>query len=358
MEENKPAKIVSHHVIDLPVSTIFKILLALFFVVCLKMLTPLLMTLFLSVLLAVSLYPIVRWLENKGLGKKWSVGFITLVLASCMYALFLIILPQLFKEFANFISHLPELRQQVLESVSTSNPLRSMIERSLDKNAIVPKTTDMAPIMSMGTMALSSMTDVVLVFVLSIYLVMDGPGVITWFTAFFSPLNQKKIEQTRNEVAPIISAYVAGQFITSILSFFYVLIALSALNVPSALMLATLAGIFDVLPVLGFFLAVIPAMIFAASVSGSTALLVLLLYIIYHGIENYFIMPAVYGNRLRVSSFVVLISLIAAGILAGLKGAVAILPIVASFSIIERIWLKRFVGAETIADHASVKSDQ
>jgi predicted PurR-regulated permease PerM len=145
---------------------------------------------------------------------------------------------------------------------------------------------------------------------------------------------------------------VAGQLITSLLSFAYVLVALSLLHVPSALMLATLAGIFDVLPVLGFFIAVIPAMIFALPISGSTAIYVLLLYMLYHTIENYFIVPAIYGKRLRVSGLVVLITLISAGLLAGVEGAVAILPLVASYPIIERIWLRKFVGTATIAEHA------
>lgn len=146
-----------------------------------------------------------------------------------------------------------------------------------------------------------------------------------------------------------------GQLITSTISFFYVLICLSVLEVPSVLLLATLAAVFDVLPVLGFFLAVIPAMIFASALSGTTTLIVLFLYIIYHAIENYFIIPAIYGSRLRVSGFVVLVSLIAAGLLAGVEGAVAVLPVVASFPIIERIWLKRYVGSETVAEHAVLK---
>ena len=92
-------------------------------------------------------------------------------------------------------------------------------------------------------------------------------------------------------------------------------------------------------------------MVFALSVSGSTAIFAVGLYVLYHILENYFIVPAVYGKRLRVSSFVVLVTLIAAGLLAGIEGAVAALPIVASYPIIERIWLKKFVGKSTIAEH-------
>jgi predicted PurR-regulated permease PerM len=129
---------------------------------------------------------------------------------------------------------------------------------------------------------------------------------------------------------------------------------LSILHVPSVLLLATLAGILDVLPILGFFLAVIPALLFAIPISGSTALIVVLLYVIFHAVENYFVVPAIYGKTLRVSGFIVLVTLIAAYLLAGVEGAIVVLPIVASYPIVERIWLRKYVGTAAIHDHAAV----
>lgn len=335
----------------LPFITIIKLLLVLLFLACLKVLAPLLMTLFLATLLAVSLSPIVHWLEKHGVHKMVAVTFVAVVLAGSFMVVVSLIVPQLFKELTNFIGKLPEFKQQILGQISAENPMRPIFEHNLNQQTMVPKLGDMAPLFNMGGRALSGLTEIFLIFIFSIYLIIDGPGVIAWLSAFFSVEAQAKIQQTQKEVSPIIFAYVAGQLITSLLSFLYVFIALTALKVPNALLLATLAGIFDVLPVLGFFLAVVPAMLFALSVSGSTALIVFLLYVIYHGLENYFIIPAVYGKRLRVSSFVVLVTLIAAGLLAGVEGAVAILPLVASYPIVERIWLKRLVGKATVIEH-------
>ena len=100
------------------------------------------------------------------------------------------------------------------------------------------------------------------------------------------------------------------------------------LHVPNALLLAALAGIFDVLPLVGFFLFAIPAVAMALTVSPASAGLVGLLYLAYHLVENYFIVPKVYGNRLRLSTLTVLISCLAAGMVAGVVGVIIILPIV------------------------------
>lgn len=341
----------SHFYFHLPFSTIIKVLLVLLFLACLKVLAPLMMTLFLATLLAVSLCPVVDWLNSKGIPRGVSIGLLSGLLIGVIVTVAALLIPQLVQEFTNFLENLPKFKAELLHELSDSNPLRPFIKNFLNHQNLIPKTIDFAPLFSFGNMALSGLTELVLIFVFTVYLMIDGARVVKWFSSFFNETNQSKIHQTAEEVSLIIYSYVAGQFITSIASFIYVWAALSFLQVPSALLLATLAGIFDVLPVLGFFFAVIPAMLFALSVSPSTALIVLALYIVYHGIENYFIVPAVYGKRLRVSSFVVLVTLIAAGLLAGVEGAIAALPIVASYPIIERIWLKRFVGQKTVARH-------
>src|SRR4051812_37083000 len=77
----------------------------------------------------------------------------------------------------------------------------------------------------------------------------------------------------------------------------------------------------------------------------------LALYLAYHPIENYLIVPKVYGNRLRLSDLVVLLSVLAGSYLAGIPGAILVLPLVAAYPTLERIWLADYVGRETIAKH-------
>jgi predicted PurR-regulated permease PerM len=90
----------------------------------------------------------------------------------------------------------------------------------------------------------------------------------------------------------------------------------------------------------------------------STAVLVFVLYGAYHLVETYFIVPKVYGDRLRLSTLTVLVSCMAAGLVAGVVGAIAILPIVASYPIIERIWLRRHLEADTVIKHDQIDAEE
>jgi predicted PurR-regulated permease PerM len=75
-------------------------------------------------------------------------------------------------------------------------------------------------------------------------------------------------------------------------------------------------------------------------------------------LENYFIVPKVYGNRLKISTLTVLMACLAAGLVAGVVGVILILPVVASYPILERIWLEPYLGRGTVEKHARLAAEE
>lgn len=337
--------------IKIPFKTVVLILAAVLFAKAISLIAPLLMPLLLAILLAVATMPVVYWLERRGAKRSLAVGLTTALIAATILLIAYLIVPTVYDQIMAFITNFPQEKEKILSSIPKDSPLRTFIESSLHKNALNYDPKNFSQLLGAGNYVLAAATEVLIIFVFTIYLLADGPRMIEWISAFFSPLTRIKIQRTGHLSAKIISAYVFGQVITSALSFAFVFIVLSILHVPNVLLLASLAGLFDVLPVLGFILAVVPAMIFALDVSGSTPLIVFGAYLFYHGIENYFIVPLVYGRKLRVSSFLVFFGLLAAYSLTGIEGAIAILPIIASYPVIERIWLTKYVRASALIDH-------
>ncbi len=337
--------------VKLPVSTILTILLTLALVHILQTLSPLMMPLFIGSLLAVALFPIITWMENHRLPKLLAILLLTIALSFFIITIFVALIPRIVAEFSTFLDQIPQMRADLLNALSLNHPLRPFIEKTLTRETFLLSNYNFSQFYDAGSVALGGISKLLLIFIFTIYLLFDGERVIKWSTAFFSLTRRAKIRLTFHEMAHIIFAYASGQFITSFLSFLFSYIALSALGVPGALLLAVIAGIFDVLPVLGFFLAVFPAMIFAFRVSPITPVYVFILYLFYHGLENYLIAPLVYGNRLRISGFTVLISTLSAAFLAGIEGAVSILPVVASYPVIEKIWLRPYLGETVLEEH-------
>ena len=129
------------------------------------------------------------------------------------------------------------------------------------------------------------------------------------------------------------------------------------LRVPAAFMLAVLAGVCDFVPILGFFVALTPAVLIALTISPGTAVAVAGLYGLCSVIENYAIVPKVYGHHLKLSRVAVLLGLAIGAALGGIIGALLALPVVAAYPIVERIWLRESLGRNVLAEHARLERE-
>jgi predicted PurR-regulated permease PerM len=127
------------------------------------------------------------------------------------------------------------------------------------------------------------------------------------------------------------------------------------LKVPAALLLAVLAGVCDFIPVLGFIVSSIPAILLAMTVSGTAALLVVAAYAAYHAIENYLIGPWAYGGRLRLSNVAVVLAFVVGAEIAGVIGALIALPVAAIYPSIEKIWLRETLPEGTVQEHKEIE---
>ena len=107
------------------------------------------------------------------------------------------------------------------------------------------------------------------------------------------------------------------------------------------------------IPVLGILLATVPAVLLALTVSPAPPSWCWCLPR-YHLFETYFLLPRIYGNKLRISTLSVLLALIVGGRLQGIIGAVLVLPVVAAYPIIERHWLGRFLRSRVLTDHEAL----
>ncbi len=343
--------------IHIPWVTFIKFFAAVLTAYAAYMLWPLLLLVFLALFLAVTLHAFVAWLDVRGVRHWLSLLAVIGGLLTALVVSMALVLPALIDRATAFSQKLPKFYEEALQHLPISGSIRYNLEHLLERTDWTEASTWLGNFWSAGGVALSGISETVLLLVIALYLVIDGGKTFEWFLAFFSPLKRAKLRLTAEEISHVIFGYVTGQFITSALVTIFTFAVLSILDVPGALILAMLAGLLDVLPIVGFIMATAPAFLLALSVSPQAAVLVLGLYLLFHAIETYFIVPTVYGKHLRVSTLTVLLGLLAGILLAGIPGALAALPIIASYSAIERIWLKPFLRGGVSEKH-ELQKDQ
>ena len=341
--------------LHVPISTILKVLIAAVCVWTLLRLVPSLLLLLVALVLAVTLAPLVERLERRGLSRSLSVGLVACAMIAVVAVFVFLVLPPLAGQTIQLAANLGEYRRSVQTRLNPDHPVLAKLMAEIFD---IPSSPEVAHSLkrplAWGQMVLEGSLAAVLVLVLSLYLLLDGKRTYAWLLAYVPRRHRPKMAETVPEVSEVVMAYVQGQLLTSLLYGSFAFVVLTALRVPSALPLAVLAAICDVLPILGVFISTIPAAFFALTVSPFAAAAVVALYLLYHALENYVIIPRVYGRRLRLSPLVVLIALIVGGSLYGVLGAVLILPLFAAYPIIEKIWLSDYLSDEVVADHAEL----
>jgi predicted PurR-regulated permease PerM len=343
-----------HFELHIPNKTILKVIGWLLFASIVIKLWPELVYLSLSLLLAVALGPVVNRMARFGLGRGLSVGLIALVVLATAVLVVVFVFPPLVQQGGEVASNFPAFRERAQQHLPHNPLVKSLVTQVL----LLPTKPEVAHQLNKpllwGQMALSGVTTTIVVLIIALYFVLDGRRLYAWMLAYVPRRHREKMARTVPEVSEVVFGYVRGQLLTSVLFAVYTAVVLSVLKVPAALPLALLAAICDIIPVVGIVIATAPAVLLALTVSPSAAAIVACLYVGYHLLEAYLIVPRVYGKSLRLSTLGVLLALIVGGSLQGIIGAVIVLPLVAAYPIIERIWLKGYLAPEVLQDHSAL----
>jgi predicted PurR-regulated permease PerM len=339
-------------------TAIAKLLLAILLAYLFVRLWPLLQLLLLALLIAIAFNPLVHWTRRHHWPHWAAVLMCAAILIGFVALLVTILIPTFTGQGGSLIQSLPSLRDQLEAKLPQSGPVREIANQFLSFPAFGNPEPLLKQFFAILTVALSGVVKFLLVLIVTLYFIADGPRVYTWLIAFLPRADRRKTDSAAGEITSVVGHYIVGQVITSFLSGLYAFIVLALFRVPNAGFLALIAAIFDVLPLIGFFLFTIPAMAMALTLSPGTALLVGAFYGAYHLIENYFIVPKVYGDQLRLSTLTVLIFCLAAGMIAGIIGVIIVLPVVASYPVLERYWLRPHLEPDTVEKHVAIDAQE
>jgi len=170
-----------------------------------------------------------------------------------------------------------------------------------------------------------------LIIVLSFYLAVQENGIRNFLTTVTPFDNREYVLGLWTRAERKIGLWFQGQILLSIIIAILVYLGLTIIGVEHSLLLAVLAGLFELVPLFGPVLAAIPAVIIAFISGGGVtgALIVIAFYVVVQQFENQLIYPLVVNKVVGVPAIIVIIALIAGGTLAGFLGLLLSVPIAA-----------------------------
>ncbi len=291
---------------------------------------PVLLAVVAALVVAGTLSPAVRWLEERRVSRGLGIAIVfTSFLVLGVLAAVLTI-PTLVTQAASLLEHEPALRAQLSDALATHHltiPLARWL-RGLPADALTSAV-------GAGAVAVSMRAFEVVAYGLSalflaLYVLIDRDRLRGGLFAVVPRSHHIRLSRIMASLETIVGSYIRGQMLTSLLMSVFTFVLLTACGVKNALALAAFAGLADVLPYIGPVLSVGPAVLAAIPRGTVIAVVVLVAMSAYEELESRVIIPRVYGRALRLPSSVVLFALLAGGTLMGILGALLALPVAAT----------------------------
>ncbi|MBU1203432.1 AI-2E family transporter [Patescibacteria group bacterium] len=336
----------SKQTISISTGTIVRTIFILLIVGFLFLVKDVIILFFVAVILASAFDPLIDWLQTKKIPRTVSIiGVYMVFLTLVGWSLYLLAGPiveqvkEIGKAFPDFYSKLAD----------TINYLRS-VDQSVARETVSTSFADITKSLTSATSGIfRTVTSIfggvfsfLMVLVVTFYLTVEENAMKRFIKTITPSNNQAYIDKLITDMQHRMGYWLRGQLFLSIIVFAMVYIGLSLMGIKYALILALVAGIFEIVPFLGPWISAIPGVFFAFSQSPGKAIAVAILYFLVQQVENNLIVPKVMGKTTGLNPLVVILAILTGARLGGVVGALLAVPVTLALTVyVESILDKR-----------------
>jgi predicted PurR-regulated permease PerM len=317
--------------ITITAGTVIKTVAILILVYALYYLRDVLLLILTAVVIASAIEPITSWFVDRKIPRILGVIIIYASVTATMVGLFYLVLPMLITDASNLIDTLPAY----VEKVELYNPMKTEFLGGISVPSIKEVLGGLSNAASSATLnfvatlsgIFGGLVSFALIVVLSFYLSVQKDGVTNFLKIIVPDTHEVYVLDLWKRSQTKIGLWMQGQMVLSLLVSVLLFLVLALLGVRNALLLAILAGIFELIPVFGMILATIPALAISLADGGVSLMLIVLgAYILIQQFENHLFYPLVVKKIVGIPALFVIIALIIGAKLAGFLGILLAVP--------------------------------
>lgn len=327
--------------ISITTETMIRFLLVIVVFLGLFYVSDFIIALLVAVVLASAIEMPVRFLGKLGVPHAVAVIGIFISIIVILLTTIFIFIPPLAGDVAKFIKTLPVILDSMsifgkdsgFQDVSTAI---ATISQGISKGEILSllKTTffGTSGFFATTSVVIGTMFNLIITFVIAFYLSFEEHGVKQFLQLIVPKRHEEYAIDLWARSQKKIGRWMQGQLLLSLIVSVLVYIPMLILGIPYAALIAILAFVGELVPIVGVSLAAIPA-IFLAWLHGGVPLLavVAIIFFIIGQLENHVLYPKVMNKMVGVPSVVVIIAIVIGVKLAGIWGVLLAVPLAAVF---------------------------
>lgn len=282
----------------------------------------LLIILFIALIFVSALSPLVKFFVKLRLPKALSITFTYIIIVAVVVGLIISIAPPLVEQSTKLVITAPGLLSQFFNITNLDKSVFSSELTSLSKN-----------IFSITLSVFDNLLAIIFLLVITFYMLLEQDDLENRFAALFKD-REDRIRKLIVKIEEKLGAWLQGQLILSLVIGAVSFIGLTILGIPYALPLAMIAGVMEVVPVIGPIVSAIPAIFLALTISPILGIGVAAMYLVIQQLENNLIVPQIMKRAVGLNPLIVILAIAIGGRLLGIAGALLAVPIAVVIQII------------------------
>lgn len=294
------------------------------------------------------LNPAVSWLEKFRIPRQASAAGLAILVLGVIALGVWVIVPPAALQMAELIQDLPQYISQAQKWMASRTQVLGVNLPTLDPAQIIAWFTERAgPILTrIGTYTVgvfSGLASAFILFISIIYTLAKPRPLIEGFLRLFKPEQSVKVGTVLQQVAVQLRRWAGATLLGMFAVFTLTWLALGLiLDVPFAFLFAVIAGLLEIVPIIGPILSAVPPVLVALGVDPLLAIWVVLAFIIIQQIESNLIFPLLMGGGLQLHPVSVIFAVMVMGGLFGIVGIFLAVPAAATVKVvIENIYASR-----------------
>ncbi len=305
-------------------------------------------TLFAPILIAGFLYyllnPLVNLLMKLGVKRLVAIALIFLLLIGIIVLVFMSVIPNLVEQLVSLAKNIPGFvnNMQTWLQELADNATRFPLFKELDVDKYISNLDVSAGSILQRSLTgvtnglgsiIGKITTVVLLLVtvpfILFYMLKDGEKLVPNIERLFPEKQRENIKGLLQQLNKTLSDYISGQAIECLFVGTFTFLGYLLIGVDYAFLFGVIAGLTNLIPYLGPYLGLAPALVYTFFDSPTRALLCILIVLVVQQVDGNVIYPNVIGKSLNIHPLTIILILLVAGNLAGILGVFLGVPVYA-----------------------------
>lgn len=294
-----------------------------------------LLVVLMAIVVASAVDPAIKWFAKFKFKRIVGAILVYLAIILMLSGIIIFFIPNVLQEASSYLNKLPSdfnlgdlwspIKESSLGTFAPNLPVKEVVDQ-IQTYVNGAGTGD--GFFKIASAIFGGFFSFILIIVLSFYLSVQEDGVGNFLRTIVPLKNRSYVVDLWKRSQAKIGLWLQGQILLALMVGIMSYLGLAVLGIPHALLLAVLAGMFEIIPVFGPILSSIPAILIGSVEGGiNGGLLVLGLYVLIQQFENHLLYPLVVRKVVGISPVLVILSLVVGWNLAGFLGFLLAIPV-------------------------------